>query len=37
MNKPTTPFTPMTEGQAMLQEIVNGWIRQSIQNGKTGS
>ena len=28
----------MTEGQAMLQEIVNGWIRQSqAENGKIES
>ena len=37
MTQPTTQFTPLTEGQIMLQKIVNGWIRQSVaeQNGKT--
>ena len=37
MTQPTTQFTPLTEGQLMLQQIVNGWIRQSVaeQNGKT--
>ena len=38
MTQPTTPFTPLTEGQLMLQQIVNGWIRKSMaeaQNGKT--
>ena len=30
MTQPTTPFTPLTEGQIMLQQIVNGWIRKSV-------
>ena len=32
----TQPITPMTEGVALLTQIVNGWIRQSLaENGKT--
>lgn len=33
--QPITEFTPMTEGVAMLTQIVNGWIRKSVAEQET--